>query len=59
MPPLAPGADALALKLTVAPGAATLAGELVKAAVGGSSTVIVWVLVFVCPKLFVTVSVTV
>ena len=47
VPPLAPGADALALKLTVAVGAATVAGELVNAAVGGSSTVTVWVAVLV------------
>ena len=59
VPPLAPGADALALKLTVAPGAATIAGELAKAGVGGSSTVTVWAVVLVCPKLLVTVSVTV
>ena len=58
VPPPDPGADALALKLTVASGAATVV-DGVKAAVGGSSTVTVWVVVLVCPKLFVTVSVAV
>ena len=53
-----PGADAFASKLTVAPGATTVA-DGANVAVGGSSTVTVRVLVLVCPKLFVTISATV